>query len=938
MNLVSQVCSQCGFENPRAFRACAACGVALGAVRHTGRSYLAGQTGDQTLVTAVPTPEDPTAGSIDSTPPGPEEVEPPMVGQQEASEAIQAALTGAVERQAPTLVALEGELGSGRSRILFHAAELAARIAPNVRIHAAACRDGDATNAPFSRILLERFGVTPSSSPSIVRGQIAMFVSEALQTSDAIAVAETSHLLGHFAGVPFPDSPFLLGLDDKPAELRKREEAALKRLFEGDAAQRPVLILLDNMHFAEDDAWDLLGAVLSIQAPICCVVVGDPGVAERAQRIAPSGGFVMGPIAPLTEGDVSTMLHIILPTLLEAPEPLVAALTHRSRGNPSALRELVFALVEAKLFKKTDDGLAVDLAKLETGALPVTIEDAIRARLARLDDLERATLDRAAVVGLVPYDRAILAMMRTERPAAESTDPLAIWPDDDDERALDHALGQLEEKGFLQRLESTELPGTREYRFVHGETHHFVYRALDDAQRKARHTTVAHWITTSFEIRSEGVPAMAAPHLEKAGLSARAGRAYLEAAREEHNRMHTQSAMRFLEKAFELLEKDDLARIVDALHMRGSIETTTGRYDDAIKSFSEMLAISHRLGARGKGGAAFNRIARVHRMRGEDARAREVLVRALDLFRGCDDLRGVAATLDDLAQVERLRGEVEAAQNAAEEALTIRRAHGDRRGEAVSLTTLAAIHLSRGNLALAEETARAALAIREEIGDRAGMTSSLNTLGALAFERGDLDTAETCWRQALTEARKMADRRTQSFLLNNLGEALVRSGVRLQEARASLEAARDLVHDLGDRRMIAEVERNLGLALLKLDNDAAEATLSGALARALEYGGKEVIAEAQRAIGTLRARTLFDAAGAVDRRAEEAFLAAIDAFQEIGNEKEAARTLAELGLHVVERGDAEGGKERLREARAIMRRIGLPDIEKVDGTLRSLGG
>lgn len=938
MNLVSQVCTQCGFESPRAFRACAACGVALGSARATGRSYLAGQTGDETLVSSMPSDSDSSPGDSAAPPPSPEDLEPPLVGQAEASEAIHAALMTALAQSKPTLVALEGDPGSGRTRLLFHAAELAARVAPNIRIHSGACRDGDAMNAPFSRILLERFGVTPASSPQVVRGQIAMFVAEALQSADALAIGETSHLLGHFAGVPFPDSPFLLGLDDKPAELRKREEAALKRLFEGDGSQRPILILIDNAHYADDDAWTLLDVVLSCDAPMTIVITGDKGVVERAGKLTPAGGLVVGPIAPLTEGDVGSMLHIILPTLVEAPEPLVAALTHRSGGNPSALRELVFALVEAKLFIKTDDGLTVDMSKLESGALPVTIEDAIKARLSRLDDLERATVDRASVMGLVANDRAILAMMRTERPPGPvNDDPLSIWPDDDDEVALESALRRLEEKGFFVSLETSDLPGAREYRFVHGETHHFVYRQQAPELRVARHATIAHWITTNIELTQEGVPALAAPHLEKAQLPARAGRAYLEAARDEQTRMRTQSAMRFIEKALELLDKDDLARRIDALHQLGSVLTTTGKYDEAIRAFKEMLEISYKLGARGKGGAALNRIARVHRMRGEEARAREVLVRTLALFREGNDLRGVASSLDDLAQVERLRGDMEAAQNAAGEALAIRRAHGDKRGEAVSLTTLTAIELSRGNLDAAEAAAKAALAIREEINDRAGITASLNVLGALASERGDLERAEACWKQALTEARKMADRRTQSFLLNNLGEALAKAGIRLAEARSMLEAARELAHELSDKRMMAEVERNLGMCLLRANDDKAEATLLNALELANQYGGKEILAEVHHAIGTLRARTLFDATGAVDRRAEEAFLTSIDAFRELGNEKEAARTLAELGMHMLERGDTESAKERLSESRAIMRRIGLPDIERVDDVLRSLG-
>src|SRR5690606_26976702 len=124
------------------------------------------------------------------------EVEPPLVGQREAARAIDEGIQTAFDTREPTLVVLEGERGSGKTRLLFHASEVAARSREDVRVVYGACRpEGtDGFYAPFGRLLLERFGVTPSSSPSTVRGQMATVVGEALQTSDAIAVAETTHL------------------------------------------------------------------------------------------------------------------------------------------------------------------------------------------------------------------------------------------------------------------------------------------------------------------------------------------------------------------------------------------------------------------------------------------------------------------------------------------------------------------------------------------------------------------------------------------------------------------------------------------------------------------------------------------------------------------------------------------------------------------------
>jgi Tfp pilus assembly protein PilF len=182
----------------------------------------------------------------------------------------------------------------------------------------------------------------------------------------------------------------------------------------------------------------------------------------------------------------------------------------------------------------------------------------------------------------------------------------------------------------------------------------------------------------------------------------------------------------------------------------------------------------------------------------------------------------------------------------------------------------------------------------------------------------------------------MADRRTQAFVLNNLGEALAAQG-KPAEARGLLLEAQALARDLQDKRTTAEIERNLGLVALALDDDAATDILERALALAQEYGGKEAVARAHHAVARCRARTLFDATGSVDRRAEETFLVAVDLYRELENEVEAARVTAELGQHLVERGDLEGARERLREARAILRRLGLPEVEKIEKTLLDLG-
>ncbi|MBW2462790.1 MAG: tetratricopeptide repeat protein [Deltaproteobacteria bacterium] len=867
-----------------------------------------------------------------------EDMEPPLIGQAEASEAIRTGVERAFTVGLPTLVVVQGAAGSGRTRMLTYAGEIAARVAPNVRILYAACRKdgGDGPYAPFSRLLLDRFGVTPSSSPSAVRGQMSTTVSEALGTKDAIVVAETVHLLGHVAGVPFPDSPFLAPLRGKPTELRSRVTTAMRRLVEGDAQTRPVLVLLDDMHFAEEDGWALLSGITNVAGHVSVVVAGDAPIADRAEQLDPAGGVAIGPLAPLNEDDVAAMLHVLLPTLISVPEELAGGLLHRSKGNPGAVRELTFALLESGLFQPAEDGLEVDLARLEQGELPITLDDAIESRLTRLNEFEQATLERASVVGEVFWDGAVLAQMRAERGVpGDAADPMSIWPDDEDLAALETALDGLVERGFITNTASEDLPGAREMRFLVQGARTKLYERLGAECIVQRHTAVARWLAVSAEVRREGIAGLIAPHLEKAGMGRRAGRAYLEAAGYERSQMHTNTALRLIEKALPLLDSADVVRKIDALHEHGSLLSTVGLYDDAIRAFTEMLRLAWSIGARGKGGAALNRLGRVRRQRGDNEAARALLDRALSMFRTAGDLRGVASTLDDLAQVHRLGSENDRAIRAATEALEIRRQHGDRRGEAVSLTTLGGIELDRGKLDIAGQVFEQALEIRKAIGDREGESQTYNALGIVAYERGDIKAAIASWKEALSAAEEMADARAQCFLLNNLGEAYLELGD-IAEAKVALEEARDHAEMLGDKRGMAEVGRNLGRAAMRDNDDNAEESLAEALQMAKDYGSRDAIALVYRAFGVFRAQTLFDADGGVDKRAEEAFLASIDLFRDIGSEKEASRSLAELGYHLIERGDIETAKERLHEARAIMRQIGLRELERVERTLEEI--
>lgn len=707
-----------------------------------------------------------------------------------------------------------------------------------------------------------------------------------------------------------------------------------------DGSRRTTVVLLDDFHDAVPDDWQALQEIGQTEVPCAFLLTGEPTLIHRVSELGFSGRVTVRSIEPLDEQGVGIVVESLVGNLQGDSEPLISALTHRSRGNPRLLREIVRSLVKTDLFvRAAKGGFTINLPRLASGELPLTLEDAVYARLRRLDPFERATLERAAVVGEAFWDGAVLAQMRHEDDSlgsqnGKNVDPV-LWSENRDFEVLGSALRRLEGKGFIEGIEDTDIPGVALCRFCYPELRSRVYSTVDETLRTKRHSAVSEWLQVVCQGQGE-FAARLASHLERGGHKSLAGRAHLEAAIYERSRLRTTVALRHGEKALSLIPQSEVILRLDAFHEWGALLSTLGRLEDALEAFHRMFILAWRIGASGRAGAALSRIARVHRDRGDSRQAKNLLERSLRLFRGAGDLRGVAATLDDLGIVYLLLGETQAAAGSSREALEIRRAHGDRRGEAVSLTTLGLIELSRGNLEGAAAMLQKGSAIRQEIGDHEGLVQSRTAAGLLASERGDLEDALRLWREALDQAREMGGKRSECFLLIYIGEVLISQGA-IEEAADHLKTSYGIAEKLGDRQALAEVQRVFGILAIRRGDTSASMTIERAKELAEDYGSSDGIARCYLALGQLRGQTLYDGTGNIDRSAEENFLESMRLFREAGNEKGFARALAALGYHLVERGDHKSARIRLREARSLMRRMGLGDLQRVEQVLAELG-
>ncbi|RYG69269.1 tetratricopeptide repeat protein, partial [bacterium] len=381
----------------------------------------------------------------------------------------------------------------------------------------------------------------------------------------------------------------------------------------------------------------------------------------------------------------------------EEIDELVDAACTLAGGNPALLEQMVriyldSGVLEAHTADPTDiaaeDRFSIHPEKLAQVRLPLTVEDAVQARIAALAPTERTTLERAAAMGGVFWLGGLVSI---DRLLSEATPDLWRVDHESDVDRIRAVLATLRERDYILRLPDSTFPSDEEYVFKHNLEREGLVRLTPPALARRYHQTIADWIGFKESAKSnEEYIAMLARHREKAGLKAQAAAAYLQAADVARSQYANATAVDYYARGLALFASTeqetpappavasrrgpshgassqagshaassgafaaqgqfmspskvhydgDADVRLRAFHHYGDVLQLLGRNDEALEMFRAMLALAFRLGLQGKGGAAHSRIGRLHRETGRLREAEEHLSAARALFEAAHDERG----------------------------------------------------------------------------------------------------------------------------------------------------------------------------------------------------------------------------------------------------------------------------------------------------------
>jgi class 3 adenylate cyclase len=330
--------------------------------------------------------------------------------------------------------------------------------------------------------------------------------------------------------------------------------SAWRRLLEGLAEQRPLVLVFEDLHWADDGLLDfvdhLAGWVTTV--PMLIVCTARPELLER--RPGWGGGKRNAStvsLAPLTEQETAVLLGSLLEQAL-LPADVQSEVLARAAGNPLYAEEYVRMLQDSGFLARDRHGWR--LVREDELPLPETVQGMIAARLDALPAVEKELVQDAAVIGKVFWPTALASIGGVD--AAVLAEPL-------------HAL---ERKDFIRRDRQSSVVESTQYAFLHVLVRDVAYAQIPRARRAEKHLAAAAWIDALARNRTDDRAEMLAHHyrlalnlVEAAGGDAASlkapARAALAVASERAESLNAWTAARDqAREALELGEPDDPLR------------------------------------------------------------------------------------------------------------------------------------------------------------------------------------------------------------------------------------------------------------------------------------------------------------------------------------------------------------------------------------------
>ncbi len=836
-----------------------------------------------------------------------------LIGRGEELQGLRESARLAVETRAPTLATVLGERGHGKSHF---GATLAARLRedqPKARVHSMRARepvqgDPSGTLRMLLRLALHSFERDETGSEEEGRTVFFQRLGPELATELWPGVSAT---LG-WSGL---DSPELQSRAAAPGALRSLALRATGELLAAIARERPLCLLLDDAHFADETVLDALeyACLAEAQVPLWVCVLARPEF-ERSRpswglRAAHRATLSLGPLSPV---HAQALCRLLLRPVENVPAQAVERIVERARRVPLFLVELVRALKRQGLVRQREQGGSWYLVTDELERLPdLRLVEWLADR--ELGTLSPALAAHARLCALLGSDFTATAAEGVVR-ELEREGGAAAFPLDPH-----HATRRLLDLGLLVEHRNEGLSFRNEL------VREAVARTLPEAER----TRIHHAAFRFFESRGAANERQLLPrlsfHAASAGMREEALALYLDLAESARGRHAYLDAESLYTRALEVLDPSDELRGLTLFRGRGLMRYRIGRYDDSLADFTRARELARRVRDTRvevevllDEAMALDWVNDYTRSEACVQEARALVVKVPSSYVQARLLLGVGRTWFRQGRWEEACPPLEAA---ADRALTLGDAGYETR--VVAQLLLAVILPNLGRISEAEAVLEDVIASCTKRGDQFHLGGAINNRRNLWVAKKDLANALKDQERFMHLGRELGVVGWEYFAEHNLGELYYQAG-------DTASAAPHIARAIELERQHVEVASRPWALLLHARVLAWEGQFSPARERLGQV--REALAQRRHPVGLSPSEeVLFAMVELTTREAgAEAWRQLQERSAEVSVEQEPLEVLEMMGLAALRRGERAEAIRILEDA--LQRAAKIPNV--MEGRLR----
>ena len=725
---------------------------------------------------------------------GIEGVETRMVGRDAELDQLQAAFRRLHKLGGLSIVTVLSDAGVGKSRLLYEFDNWA-EAQPEDFYFFQGRANPLTQGQPYGLlrdILAWRLQIADSDSMALAKQKFEQGLTPLFLAQDGANMAQAhTHLLGHLIGLDFADSPHVKGIAEDGRQIRNRGFHAAAHMFRCVATQEqaPIVLLLDDLHDADEGSLDFLNYLSQVNRdlPMLILAMTRPTRFKWASQASGAVDMQLLVLDPLDKSSSRLLVNELLKKLPEVPAALRELITGGAEGNPFYMEELVKMLIDEGAIVTGPDQWHVNPEKLLTTHVPPTLTGVLQARLDRLRPAERQALQKASVIGFVFWDQALTAL----DPAAAATLPAL----------LRHELVVAHQDAVLD----SEVEGLREYAFTHQILHQVTYGTLLKQARREDHAVVAHWLSGLSGARAKDFLGATAEHFVRAGNLAQGCEYFTRAAEHAAARYAHEAANDYVTQALALSGTLDAGAVVNSPQANDARRLQWRLFDvrertldllgqraeqqadiDALQALAEVLDDDRR-----RAEVAWRRSTIAMRM-GDFPAMQTAAQLTMALAERADDAVSRLRGQHRLALAHHYLGDASAGQSLAQQGLLQARSLAARALEALFLNALSVIADSQADRIASLEMDQQDLLINRELGNRRNEAIALGNLGDGWLHLGQNAQAQRLLEDSLSLARAISDLATQPNALTNLSLLALRQGedaLALAHAQAALDIA-----------------------------------------------------------------------------------------------------------------------------------------------------